>query len=87
MNTVPNGVMIGFLLLPCGNERKVAMHGSLEELVAVAQLLKLFPDPQQVHQMEAGEELDLLFFSDGYGSYVTLQPVSTASAFLTKATR
>ncbi|MFM8798700.1 MAG: hypothetical protein ACKODT_07065 [Fluviibacter sp.] len=77
--------MIGFIRLPCGEERKISMHGTINELFHAARLLNLFPDMEQILQMERGESVDLLFFSDGFGSYVTLQAVSEAREFIAVA--
>jgi hypothetical protein len=81
----PNGVMIGFIQLPCGSERDVAMYGTIQELIAATALLGLHPDVEQIMQMERGESVKLLYFSDGHGSHVTLQPVNNASDFLARS--
>lgn len=76
------GVMLGFVKLPDGEERQVSMYGHINELIEVAYQIEIFLDPTQIHAMESGERIDMLYFSDGLGSHVTMQPVTQASAFL-----
>lgn len=81
------GVLTGFIQLDGGVERKISMHGHVEELLEVTVRIGLQPDWKQVQDLGDGIEVDLLFFSDGAGSYVTMQPVTEAAEFLKKTTR
>lgn len=74
--------MIGFVQLPCGAERTVSMYGTVQNLIIVAAILGLEVDPLQVQNLERGETVEKLFYSDGRGSFVTMQPVNSASSFL-----
>lgn len=79
----PDAVMIGFIQLPCGKEGNVSMYGTVKDLMIVlTAVLGLEVDKQQVDQLEHGGTVDKLFFSDGNGSFVTMQPANSASAFL-----
>ena len=82
MEYANDGVMLGFIQSPCGKEHSIAMHGAVDELVEAANIIGLTADPSQIEQMSNGEPVTLLFFSDGYGSHVTMQPVTEAREFL-----
>lgn len=91
MEPIPDGIMLGFIANPDGGEMPVAMHGSPADLIRVCRLLGLEPNQTQIEQIKSGDfdrdESGPLAFSDGSGSFVTLQPVSRASDFLANAMR